>query len=78
MLHNANNEELIKICAPIKPESEFTHTDHLIVELIKRVEAASSLLDDLINKTEELDEAITQIARTSDRFRDLIDDYCDL
>jgi len=82
MLTNATDEELVKICTFNKPESEFEPVDYLIVELIKRLEASKehateydNLLSDLKELKEDLTDIRTQVEKTDDLFKDLIEDY---
>ena len=82
MINNVTDEELIKICTFSKPESEFEPVDYLIVELVKRLEAAKenatgydNLLSDLKKLKEDLTEMKTQVEKTDDLFKDLIEDH---
>jgi len=82
MVQNTTDEELIKICTFNKSESEFEPVDYLIVELVKRLEASKehatgydTLLSDLKELKEELTEIKTQVEKTDDLFKDLIEDH---
>ena len=82
MLANTTDEELIKICTFNKPLSEFEPVDHLIVELVKRLEAAKehatgydNLLNDLKKLKENLTEIKKQVEESDDLFKDIIEDH---
>ena len=82
MLTNTTDEELIKICNISKPESEFEPVDYLVVELVKRLEAAKehatgydNLLTDLKKLKEDFTEIKKQVEDTDGLFKDLIEDH---
>lgn len=58
MLRNMTDTELLKVCGFDQPESKLTPTEHLLVEMGKRLESA---LDRLLKSESEYDKLTDKI-----------------